>query len=120
MKPNLSTKKFVFCSVSGAVLTNLKLRPQLLFREKEGATIVVERKIADNAKLKYAGAWAMITLDVHSDLSAVGFLAVVCGKLAKNEISVNAVSAYYHDHLFVPFGKRKKALKLLKELSSKK
>jgi hypothetical protein len=119
MHPNLGGKKFVFCSISDARLSTLQLRPQLLFREKEGTTIIVEQNIAEKAKLKYKGIWALITLNVHSDLSAVGFISAISNKLAENGISVNVISAYYHDHLFVPFEQRKKALKFLKQLSSK-
>ena len=55
----------------------------------------------------------MITLDVHSALDAIGFLAAVATLLAKAGISVNAVSAYYHDHLFVPREKADEAMRLL-------
>ena len=45
---------------------------------------------------------AWITLTVHSDLAAVGFLAAVATGLARQGIPCNAISAYHHDHLFVP------------------
>jgi hypothetical protein len=59
----------------------------------------------------------LITLNVHSDLSAIGFLARITGALAESGISVNAVSAYYHDHLFVPINAAKRAIIILNGLS---
>lgn len=55
----------------------------------------------------------MITLTVHSNLNAVGFLAAVAAKLAEHQISVNVVSAFYHDHLFVPDEKAEQAMQIL-------
>ena len=60
----------------------------------------------------------MITLTIHSDLSAVGFLARITDKLAKAGISVNVCSGYYHDHLFVPIEKANNAIDILKRLSA--
>ena len=51
----------------------------------------------------------MITLDVHSSLESVGFLAAVSARLAAAGIPCNAVSAFHHDHLFVPsIGRRRR------------
>ena len=44
----------------------------------------------------------MITVMVHSALDAVGFLATITTRLAAAGIGVNLVSAFFHDHLFVP------------------
>jgi hypothetical protein len=52
-------------------------------------------------------------LTVHSSLTAVWFLAAITTKLAQSGISVNAVSAYYHDHIFVPIERIQEALELL-------
>ena len=59
----------------------------------------------------------MITLTVHSSLEAVGFLAVITRKLAQHSISVNAVSAYHHDHLFVPVACAEEAMILLADMA---
>jgi len=117
MKPRVVKGKFVFCTVSDNLLKKLNIKPVLIFKEDEGLTLIIEKETADKNYLAYEGIWAMITLSVNSSLSAVGFLAEITKKLAENKISVNAVSAYYHDHLFVPYEKAKKALCLLKELS---
>ena len=60
----------------------------------------------------------MITLTVHSSLEAVGLLAEVATAFAARGISVNVVSAYYHDHLFVPSDRVEEALAALSELST--
>ena len=59
----------------------------------------------------------MITLTVHSSLEAIGFLAAITGRLAEAGISVNAVSAFYHDHLFVPEHRAEEALHHLQNVS---
>lgn len=59
----------------------------------------------------------MITLNVHSSLEAVGFMAVIATKLAEKGMGVNPVSGYYHDHLFVPVGREEEALRTLQKLS---
>ena len=58
----------------------------------------------------------MITLSVHSSLEAVGFLAAITARLANAGISVNAVSAFHHDHLFVPEHRASEALRLLQDM----
>ena len=103
MKPELIKGNFVFCTLSNLEYNKLKINPIMLFKEKEGITIIVQKELADKFNLEYTGIWSMITLRVHSDLNAVGFLAKITEKLAKNGISVNPVSAYYHDHLFPLF-----------------
>jgi hypothetical protein len=60
----------------------------------------------------------MITLNVHSSLEAVGFMAAISTKLAENGIGVNPVSGYYHDHCFVPLGKANEAMKVLQDLAT--
>ena len=117
MKPELADGEFVFCTISEIQLAQFKINPLLTFKEKEGITIIIEKKTADKNSLPYRNSWSWIVLTVHSDLLAVGFLARITNELAKAGISVNAVSAYYHDHLFVPTQKANEAMKLLEKLA---
>ncbi|KIX98974.1 uncharacterized protein Z520_05435 [Fonsecaea multimorphosa CBS 102226] len=55
----------------------------------------------------------MITCAVHSSLAAVGFMAVLATRLAREGISVNPVSGFYHDHLFVPVERADEAVAVL-------
>jgi hypothetical protein len=48
----------------------------------------------------------------------VGFLAAVTARLADAGIAVNAVSAFYHDHLFVPESRAEEAFGLLQNMSA--
>jgi hypothetical protein len=58
----------------------------------------------------------MITLDVHSSLEAVGFIAVIATALKNLNIGVNPVSGYFHDHLFIPDGREKEVMAMLKTI----
>lgn len=115
MQPTLLKGKYVFCSISESDLKHLRISPVFTFKEKEGISIVLSKQAADKNKLKYSGVWALITLNVYSDLSAVGFLAIITRALADARISTNVVSAFYHDHLFVPTDKAEMALDILLE-----
>ena len=110
MKPELNRGEWAFCAgaAADAVAT---------FQEREGITSIVERTRARQLGLPvhYVAAW--ITLTVHSDLDAVGFLAAVTTALAAAGISCNVVSAVNHDHLFVPFARAADAMRVLDELS---
>ncbi len=117
MKPKLVEEDYVFCSVSIERVAALNLTPVCQFRELEGITLIITKQQAEQANINYEFVCRMITLLVHSSLEAVGFLAAITNKLAENEISVNAVSAYYHDHLFIPVDKAEQAIQILTEMS---
>lgn len=90
----------------------------MTFREAEGTTLIVEEAAARRAGLATTFACRMITLRVHSSLEAVGFLATLATALAAEGIGVNPVSAYFHDHLFVPADKAGKAMDVLVALQA--
>jgi uncharacterized protein len=115
MKPEIQNGIFVFCSISKD--RRLAVEPLLTFHEREGTTLVIQRSEAERLALPYQFPSRLITLTVRSALDAVGFLAAVTTHLAQAGISVNAVSAYYHDHLFVPEDKATEALRLLRAMS---
>lgn len=118
MQPDLLEGEFVFCSVSPKAFDQLRIHPIGWFREAEGITLIIERSIADDEGLDYGFVSRMITLNIHSSLEAIGFLAAITRKLAGAGISVNTVSAYYHDHLFVPTDRASAAMLLLDELKN--
>jgi hypothetical protein len=110
MQPQLADGKWVFrTSPNGFDSATLDTAIQM-FKESEGVTIISPATQADAALSK----WAMITLSIHSDLEAVGFLAAITTSLAAMDIPVNAVSAFFHDHIFVPYGRRDDALECLR------
>ena len=86
------------------------------FQEDEGMTLILNQQQALDQSLPFERLWACITLTVHSALSAVGFLATITQALAEAGISVNPVSAYYHDHLFVPWERKDEVVAILEGL----
>ena len=117
MQPEMHDGVFVFCSIPADEEIPAALKPVQMFREREGTTLVVRREEAESAGLPHQFASRLITLTVHSSLEAVGFLAEITARLAEAGISVNAVSAYYHDHLFVPEHRADEALRHLQDMS---
>lgn len=117
MKPELQPGTFVFCTIAPNERIPATLNPLLTFREQEGTTLVILREEAEAAGLRYAFASRLITLTVHSALDAVGFVAAITARLAAAGIGVNVVSAFHHDHLFVPADRADEALMLLGDMS---
>lgn len=116
MRPRLHDEVFVFATTTDT--DNLAtLEPLLRFVEEEGTTLVLKKDQAETHGLQYEFPCRMITLSVHSSLDAVGFIAAVTTHLAKESISVNTVSAYFHDHLFVPADRAEDAMISIGELS---
>ena len=119
LQPEMHDGVFVFCTIAeGGALPAAS--PLLIFREQEGMTLVIKREEAERAGLNCAFASRLITLTVHSSLEAVGFLAAVTARLAEAGIAVNAVSAFHHDHLFVPVDRADEALVTLTNMSAPK
>ncbi len=116
MNPFLHKLPIVFCVVRPGDLMYLPFEPLGLFHEDEGTTVIAPLDEADRAELVYDGWWAHITLGVYSPLDAVGFMAAVTSALARAGISVNPVSAFHHDHLFVPWKRREEAMEILKSM----
>ncbi|TPQ41270.1 ribonuclease H [Bradyrhizobium guangdongense] len=117
MQPEMQDGVFVFATLPDDEKIADTINPLLTFREREGTTLVLRRDDADSIGLSWQFASRLITLNVHSALDAVGFLAAVTARLADAGISVNAVSAFHHDHLFVPVEKADEALALLRDMS---
>lgn len=113
MKPEILEGIFVFCTLAPRASVPATISPMLTFREREGTTLVILHQEAERAGLRYAFPSRLITLTVHSALDAVGFLAAITARLADAGISVNAVSAFHHDHLFVPTDRADEAMALL-------
>ncbi len=118
MRPELQKGTFLFCTVQSEA-PPAGLAPLATFREAEGLTLVVRREEAERRGLAGTFEAAWITLTVHSDLAAVGFLAAVATALAEEGIPCNAIAAYHHDHLFVPKEMADKAMAALVRLQRK-
>ncbi|SPH22171.1 hypothetical protein ASD8599_02917 [Ascidiaceihabitans donghaensis] len=93
------------------------LPARMVFHEAEGPTLIMLQKDAEKHGLDHAFACRMITLDVHSALEAVGFMAVIATKLAAHDMGVNPVAGFFHDHVFVPEDKADEAMQVLAQIA---
>lgn len=118
LQPQLQPAVYVYVTLPPTAAIPPDLEPLAQFREAEGLTLIVSQAAADRAQLPYQYPCRLITLTVHSSLAAVGMLAVVTQRLAAAGISTNVVSAYFHDHLFVPSDRAQDALAGLTALAA--
>ncbi|CCV04358.1 conserved hypothetical protein [Mesorhizobium metallidurans STM 2683] len=117
MTPQLLAGIHVFVTLPPGEPVPGRLDPVMLFREHEGTTLIVLEDQARAAGLDGVFPSRMITLNIHSSLEDVGFLAAVTTRLAAAGMGVNPVSAFYHDHLFVPADRAEEALAMLEKLA---
>ena len=113
MTPELLPGVHVFVTLAPGA--PVPANPLMLFREKEGTTLILREDEADGLHASFR--CRMITLNIHSSLEAVGFLAAITARLAAAGMGVNPVSAFYHDHLFVPADRAEEAMELLRQLA---
>lgn len=118
MRPRLDDRVFVFASVKRGEPLPQDADILMRFFEREGTTLVLTMEDATRLGIEGTFPCRMITLDIHSSLEAVGFLAAILPPLAAAGIGVNPVSAFHHDHLFVPSDRAEDALAILKGVAS--
>jgi hypothetical protein len=111
MDPVLDSQEYVYAALPAPL-------PQAIctFREAEGVTVILPRADAERLGIPFTYPCRRITLTIHSSLEAVGLFAAITTRLAAHGIGVNAISAYYHDHLFVRTEDAPRAMLLLEEL----
>jgi hypothetical protein len=118
LRPRRAEGSYVYTSVEGGSVP-AGVRPFATVDESEGLTLVLPREDADAAGLPYDYVAALITLEVHSDLAAVGLTAAVSTRLAEAGISSNVIAGARHDHLLVPDERADEAIRLLEEFGSR-
>ncbi|MCK5794797.1 MAG: ACT domain-containing protein [Anaerolineales bacterium] len=113
IQPILEDEELVFCSLSPARAEEYFVLCQGYYLEREGITVIIGKHLADLNDLAYDLVFKRITLNVHSSLAAVGFISRITEVLAAQGFSVNVVSAYYHDHLYIQSDLAQAALETL-------
>lgn len=109
MAPVLAPEVYVFMTSA----TPPDIPAIMRFEEAEGVTLITTRDTAEAAGLAYDFPCRMITLNVHSSLEAVGFIAAITTRLAAEGMGVNPVAGFYHDHIFVPEDRAGDAMRAL-------
>lgn len=110
MTPRLDERDWVYAKLpaGGADLAAI-----MWFEETEGTTVVLEECTAREAGLIASPPFSLITLNVASDIAAVGFIAKITTALAEAAIGTNVIAAFNHDHIFVPKNRADEALRIL-------
>jgi len=115
MDPTLGERAWVFVELASDAM--IPATAFAIVREEEGMCAILPATAGPAPNSADKPQFARITLQVHSDLEAVGLTAAVATTLATYGIACNIVAGLNHDHLFVPWDRREEALKMLKKLS---
>ncbi len=115
MEPVLDPETYVFATVA-AVPEGIGAL--MRFDEAEGTTLILARAEADAHGIAAEFPCRRITLNVHSALEAVGFIARIATVLAAEGMGVNPVAGFYHDHLFVPEERAADAMRALRRMAA--
>lgn len=85
-------------------------------RESEGCTFVLplEQCVVLHLEPRYRCRW--ITLQVHSDLAAVGLTAAFATALASGGMSCNVIAGTVHDHVLVDEHAGERAMDVLRDV----
>lgn len=119
LSPQLDPALYVFAEWPHATPLPDGLAPLMLFHESEGVTLILRADEARRCGIAHVFPSRRITLAISSSLEAVGFLAALLPALAAAGIGVNPVSAFRHDHLFVPEDRADEAMAILRDLARK-
>ncbi len=119
MRPVLHHQGYVFCFTTDPAVFQMACADCLaFFREDEGFTLVLPVEVAPAHGFATDLPMARIVLEVYSALDGVGLTAAVATALADENIPCNMVSAYHHDHVFVPELQKHEALRILSALQA--
>ena len=118
VRPLLAPTQFGFATIDERDPWPEALRPLATFEEPQGTSVIAPFDELEALHLDPAGSWALVTLGFESRLDGIGLTAKVSSALAAARIPCNVVAAFHHDHLFVPWAKRHKAMAILKEMQA--
>lgn len=118
MEPVLKEEVFVFATLTASSQLPFDLI-EASIKEEEGLSVLVTEKVAHayGLEAQFRSAWT--TLNVHSDLAAVGLTAAFASALGEVGLSCNVVAGNYHDHILVPYDKADLAMRTLKGLQER-
>ena len=119
LEPLLCPEIFIFERISDESPRTLETEGLFaLIRESEGTTVIRSVAAKEKSQIEGLQQFAKITLQVCSDLDAVGLTAAVAKALTDIDMCANVVAAALHDHVFVPYTRRVEALECLQALSA--
>lgn len=118
MELQLDPATYVFVTTK-AMPDTAALKPIMMFQEAEGTTFILRQDAAQREGLEGIFPCRRITLNVHSSLEAVGFIARIATELAQAGMGVNPVAGFFHDHLFIAEDRADEAMTILQTLRNK-
>lgn len=102
--PKLINGKFQFVTTKSAIVSENAIG---MIRESEGTTLVIPTNETDGE------IFALISLINKTQLIQTGITAKFSNALLEAKIPCNVFAGFYHDHIFVPFDMKEKAIEII-------
>ncbi|HYV49827.1 MAG TPA: ACT domain-containing protein [Myxococcaceae bacterium] len=118
MRPTLMLETYAFVTVPSGRPTPANLSPLASFKEPEGWSLLVTEREASLSGLPQSFWCRGIQLGIQPSLYAVGLLAAISERLARAGISINIISAYHRDYVFVPIARAEESLNILRKMAA--
>lgn len=118
MQPTLLPETYAYVTVPAGRPMPANLNPLATFKEPEGWSLLVTEREAGMSGLPQSFWCRGIQLGIQPSLYAVGLLAAISERLARAGISINIISAYHRDYIFVPTSRAEESLNILRKMAS--
>src|SRR5262249_58374850 len=118
MQPLLLPETYAFVTVPGGRSIPTNLHPIATFQEPEGWSLLLTEREAGQSGLPQSFWCRGISLGIQPSLYAVGLLSAISERLARAGISINIISAYHRDYIFVPIARAEESLGALRKMAS--
>jgi hypothetical protein len=118
MQPALMPETYAYVTIPAGGAIPANLNPLSTFKEPEGWSLLLTEREAIASKLTHAFWCRGISLQIQPSLFAVGLLAAISDRLARAGISINIISAYHRDYIFVPTIRAEETLSILRKMAS--
>lgn len=117
MQPMLMPETYAYVTVPAGRPIPPNLHPLSTFQEPEGWSLLLTEQEAVSSALPLAFWCRGISLRIQPSLFVVGLLAAIADRLARAGISINIISAYHRDYIFVSTARASEALGLLRRMT---
>jgi hypothetical protein len=87
-----------------------------IFKEDEGITVIASIEYFETNNIPYTDTYAKLSVVAGTSPELVRLTPMLAEILDEQNIPANIIASYFHDHIFVPYNERRRAVDVLQAL----